>query len=838
MRIVSSLLVVASMLLPSALQATLRTETFKVYTEHPGVYQLTYEDLQAAGLTEPLASPGLLLTNLGEPVPIQLNDGGDDLFGPGDWIAWHGEVLHGEISYYHEHSRYNVYVLRTGAENPPRWNGDPRQANVDALRIEKHFEEDRLRLRLPGSADGPREEIWHWARLDFNAEESFQHTFSLPDLAKRRERVDLRLEVRGWSRPHAQQIDDDVSHHQVEVLLNGKTLTQSSWNGNAPHPIEIPGIRSRRFSRDQNTLELRVPRRRIGDAESGYTDLIDVVMLNWIKISYPRDPERAISRETLRPHAVVVDQPSDLADTTQADYIIVAHRKLIDAVQPLAELHRKRGLSVRVVDVEDIYDEHNHGIVDPRAIRDFLRGAHKTWQPPAPRFVLLVGDASFDTRSDMVFNVNYADWTFRQWEGTQFARNQIHPYDATYRNRRGLLPTWSYPTHQGYAASDNYFADVDGDHLPEMAIGRIPVIEPEDVTQVVDKIRAYIDESIPKTRNALFITNDSQVFQSRSDELAVALADNDFAVTKVYPSRQTSNESHSQRLVDAFDTGQFLVHFIGHGGRYIWRTGGPNAKKNHDLFTLEHLDSLRKGAALPVVLSLTCYSAPFDHPNADSIGEKLLRLDGRGAIAVVAASWRNTPQANWSEILVEEMTRSGTTIGEAFVAAKRRIGRPIFVATYNLLGDPAVPIALPAEASSPSPEAQETIVAQQKTEPPPAGVPPPAKATLPSATLPEEPWQHTIRWSTASEVDNFGYDVYRGDSPDGPFVRVTQEPVRGAGTSDEVHRYRFVDETIDPQKTYYYYVESISMSGRRERFTPVGRAKPKIPTSGDSAGKD
>ena len=95
------------------------------------------------------------------------------------------------------------------------------------------------------------------------------------------------------------------------------------------------------------------------------------------------------------------------------------------------------------------------------------------------------------------------------------------------------------------------------------------------------------------------------------------------------------------------------------------------------------------------------------------------------------------------------------------------------------------------------------------------------------------PYSNTIKWSTASEVDNFGYDVYRGDSVDGPFERLTEEPVEGAGTSDEVNRYSFVDDTIDPTKTYYYYVESISMSGVREHFTPVGEAKPKVGQGSD-----
>ena len=91
---------------------------------------------------------------------------------------------------------------------------------------------------------------------------------------------------------------------------------------------------------------------------------------------------------------------------------------------------------------------------------------------------------------------------------------------------------------------------------------------------------------------------------------------------------------------------------------------------------------------------MTCYSAPFDHPGADSIGEKLLRLPGRGAAAVVAASWRNAPTLEMSRILLEELSKLGT-VGEALMRAKRRNGDVSFREQYNLLGDPALPVGLP-----------------------------------------------------------------------------------------------------------------------------------------------
>lgn len=96
---------------------------------------------------------------------------------------------------------------------------------------------------------------------------------------------------------------------------------------------------------------------------------------------------------------------------------------------------------------------------------------------------------------------------------------------------------------------------------------------------------------------------------------------------------------------------------------------------------------------------------------------------------------------------------------------------------------------------------------------------------------PDEPPVNTVKWTTASEVDNFGFDIYRALDEDGPFERITIEPLPGAGTIDEPQNYVFVDSEIDPGKDYFYYIESISLGGIRETFSPVIRAPAKRPTS-------
>lgn len=408
------------------------------------------------------------------------------------------------------------------------------------------------------------------------------------------------------------------------------------------------------------------------------------------------------------PLAIERDKPSAWAKFAEPiDYLIIAHPRLLAAAEPLAAMHRQRGLKVAVVDVEDLYDEWNGGILDPQAIKDFLRHAWRDFPKPAPRFVLLVGDASWDPKNlhatAEAEGEEYVDSAYNPGHGTQFAKIISTPYsERGALEHRNLLPTWNYGTFDGHAAGDNWFVDVeDNDLKPEMAIGRLPVVEPEEVAAIVEKTAAYLSrpELGPWRRDVLWVTNEEPVMQGWSDEMARGLEPRGFVARKVYPQPQKEGaanpDSDQKHLVEALAQGELLVHFIGHGGRFIWRTGPPDWTKHRDLFNLSDLDLLPESRRLPVILSMTCYSAPFDHPTADSIGEKFLRLPKKGAVAVIAASWRNSPYKQMSETLIKNLLTPGMTIGQALLRSKRESHDNEFVKQYNLLGDPALPLAIP-----------------------------------------------------------------------------------------------------------------------------------------------
>ena len=123
--------------------------------------------------------------------------------------------------------------------------------------------------------------------------------------------------------------------------------------------------------------------------------------------------------------------------------------------------------------------------------------------------------------------------------------------------------------------------------------------------------------------------------------------------------------------------------------------------------------------------------------------------------------------------------------------------------------------------------------------PAPAATPATAPAAAPAATpVPEGPPFNRLKWSTASEVDNFGFDIYRSTSEEGPFDRITLTPIPGAGTVDEPRYYEYVDTAIESGIDYFYYVESISVDGIRETFSPIIRAPAKGPKAAEGASEE
>ncbi len=97
---------------------------------------------------------------------------------------------------------------------------------------------------------------------------------------------------------------------------------------------------------------------------------------------------------------------------------------------------------------------------------------------------------------------------------------------------------------------------------------------------------------------------------------------------------------------------------------------------------------------------------------------------------------------------------------------------------------------------------------------------PPPPSPAPAADADARP-RLTLRWRTASEVDNYGFFVTRAEKEDGPFTTLNARILPGAGNSDVPRSYVYEDFAVEPGRTYWYAVDSVSTKGERERFSPV-----------------
>lgn len=186
--------------------------------------------------------------------------------------------------------------------------------------------------------------------------------------------------------------------------------------------------------------------------------------------------------EIKRPASITTNQPSNWRSAkNRADMLIITRRELAASLEPLRALRQSQGLSVAVVDVEDIYDEFiydefNFGEKTSQSLKDFINYAATSWKK-RPRFVLLAGDASFDSRNYLGFGDN------------------------------DLVPTRLIDTQYMETASDEWLADFDNDGLAEVAVGRLPVRTAGEASMMVAKIIGY--ERSRASEEVLLVSDES-----------------------------------------------------------------------------------------------------------------------------------------------------------------------------------------------------------------------------------------------------------------------------------------------------------------------------------------
>ena len=81
-----------------------------------------------------------------------------------------------------------------------------------------------------------------------------------------------------------------------------------------------------------------------------------------------------------------------------------------------------------------------------------------------------------------------------------------------------------------------------------------------------------------------------------------------------------------------------------------------------------------------------------------------------------------------------------------------------------------------------------------------------------------------LKWRTESEVNNIGFNLYRSESQDGPFLKIGW--MDGAVNSAVPRDYHFIDKTAQAGRTYFYYIEDVDVEGVREKSQMIKIAFP------------
>ena len=600
---------------------------------------------------------------------------------------------------------------------------------------------------MPGIRDT---ESWYWKQLSHLDSKPF--IIEIPKLANSSP-YSLKVALTGLSRD-SKALAAGMSQHHAEIRYRGKVISSQTWDGQQSIVLEVNDFLPELVDDEFIELELSIPKR-LTQAQNA--TLIDVVLLNWIELTMEFSqlygsnqlllevpaggailPLKANEPLSLFSTAGKRLEVNDVQSTTlqveiedagrwylvpnqqfltpswispvgqnhraalrqEADYLVISHASLMAGIQPLVDYHENNGLKVSLVDIEDIYHEFGEGHSTPRAIQLYIRYKMESGQKSAPRFVLLVGDAGWNIfdDEDLVSDSGSA----RLVPGIQNRKPRKSASLAEEQVRqRNLIPTMQVRAHNDFAASDNGLVVLDEeDWRPGLAIGRLPVADLSELHDIVGKILAYNKDSEPGPwrRRFAVVSDSTPEFQKYSELLATSLGHQGLDAHRVYPELKGSegNAEKQASVIEAFDTGQLVVHFLGHGGRFVWRTGPPDYRHGKDLFSVADLPRLTPNRKLPLVLSMTCSSGPFDHPTAESMAEALLRFPDRGAMAVLAASWRVPASFQFSDQIMTALIEERMSIGEAVLHAKLAESRRYLVESYNLLGDPAMHLSLPS----------------------------------------------------------------------------------------------------------------------------------------------
>jgi len=614
------------------------------------------------------------------------------------------------------YTRNNIYWIDMGRgtsmgteKTPVPVSANPDAVFTDTLHIEKDL------IQNMAQTDNPAEDYWNWDLIFLSpywSDGPKSFTFYLNGKADTQTQATLQVNLIGGS-------DTGINpDHHVVVKLNGRQIGEGWWQGLNPYTltasfdqsllnegentIVVQGLRDagipwsmflidsfaltyeRLYEAEDNRLFFKGDGNQTVTVRGFNTASPDILLMNVTNPAMPKvntsgkvtgsagnyeisfNPSSPDARYlAIAKDSVAATANASGANTTNlkgrwnmADYLIIVPAELESAVQPLALYRKSQGMRTMVVKLDSIMNEFNFGISTPEAIKQFLSNAYKNWLRP-PKYIVLAGVGTWDYKDNLGEGGN-------------------------------LIPPALVPTLYGLSTSDNYFADVDGDHLPDMAIGRLPAVNAQEMQTLITKIKTF---EATKGSRAILVADDPDEGGNFpvDSQIIASLFPAHYVLQKVYLGEYSSVNAARVPLLSYLNTGSVFFNYIGHA--------------SFDTFTAEELlisddmASLTNASNLPIVTAITCLAGEFAIPGYPTISQVALLNPAGGA----AAFWSATGLSDNAEahILNREFYNavffSGKRVlGDAVMQALQQYrmtgSMPFMMDIYTILGDPALRI--------------------------------------------------------------------------------------------------------------------------------------------------
>lgn len=669
-----------------------------------GLYRVTFEDLQGAGVDMsgvPLSQ--LALSDRFGAVPIWID--GKGTFGPGEAIEFYGEA------YESLYTDTNLYTLRLDASSALRIGEDrtppSRFGTATTIYRETVRVENDVQYSFGASGGDPWYDVWISAIYN---PASLTRTLSVEgyEPAAGPAVLDLGLwGVTDWP--------ESPDHHTV-VSVNGTPVAAEIFDGGEIPDllVELPDgvlVEGDNDVRIDLPLDLGVP--------------YDLVALDSYAVTYPRrlaaraghlafagDPADSFAVSGLigadpavyrvggestqrltrfevtgapgdytvtfagapEPATYVVATPgSGLAPeiqpapavedifSGQASYLMIVHPDFLGGgLDPLVAARESQGFTVQVVDVEQIYENLSGGIVDPEAIRAYVAYAAAE---KGTEYVLLVGGDSYDYNDNLGLGAV------------------------------GFVPSLYVVTHKvvKFAPADPLYGDLDGDMVPDVAVGRFPVRTADELDAIVAKTLAYEEKDYGRTllsASDAYVASERVSFSNISQDLLdgfegweIDRADIDVSGLAVARTQ----------VLQSLNDGVAVAHYFGHSSFGLWSF--------QQLFTAAQARDLTNYGRPATVIQWGCWNTYYVTPFADTMGHQLMLNGDQGAAAVLGAGSLTQTESDRAlgELFLPRAIEPGTTLGRALVEAKQALSvvHPEMldvIAGWTILGDPALMI--------------------------------------------------------------------------------------------------------------------------------------------------